>query len=266
MKMKLLLFLIAAPLLFTGCASQKTWVYRANSYSLASSKTEKKVAILPFEDSRENKNENLWGISFIPLVPYGPMNFNSPEGVSQHATSGLWMNFKPTEDFPKALAEDLRNTGLFSDAFFDFRRESGDFAVKGKIISTKYDGRIITYGLSFYGAYLWLVGFPCAWTQNELSLEIGLVDSKTDKLLFLKTYTATPRKSASCIYSLNSDFNYAEMLAELNKQFCMDIQPIVLNPVPLTPEELKAAELKASSISEPSPKTKPKPLGPKSGR
>jgi len=94
---------------------------------------------------RENKNENLSGICFIPLVPYGPQNLNSPEGLSMHTTSGMWLNYKPTEDFPKALAEDLRSTHLFSDAFFDYRREAGDYAVKGKILSTKYVGRTFTY-------------------------------------------------------------------------------------------------------------------------
>jgi len=54
------------------------------------------------------------------------------------------------------------------------------------------------------------------------------MDAKTEKTLFSKTYTATPRSGCSWIYSMNNDFNYAEMLAELNKQFCTDIQPIVL--------------------------------------
>lgn len=217
-----------AVVLSSGCASQKTWVYHANSFSPPSKSIDKKVAVLPYEDARENQNDNLAGICFIPLVPYGPQNLNSPEGLSMHTTSGMWVNFKPTEDFPKALAEDLRNTHLFSDAFFDYRRESGDYAVKGKITSTKYVGRTITYCLSVYGAYLWFIGLPAAWTQNNLSVDLTLVDSKSGKALFSKTYTATPREGYSWIYSMKSDFNYSEMLAELNKQFCIDIQPTVL--------------------------------------
>lgn len=164
----------------------------------------------------------------IPLVPWAPQNLNCPEGISQHANSGFWVNYKPTEDFPKALAEDLRNTRLFSDVFFDFRRDSGDYAVKGKIISTKYVGRIISYRLRIYGPDLWFFGFPATWTQNELSLELTLLDAKTEKNLFSKIYTATPRSSCSWIYYMKSDFNYAEMLAEVNKEFCADIQPILL--------------------------------------
>ncbi len=215
-------------ILFSGCASQKTWVYRANSYASDGKSSEKKVAVLPFQDLRENENHNLSGICFIPLVPYGPQNLNSPEGLQMHTTSGMWVNYKPTEDFPKALAEDLRNTRMFSDAFFDYRRETGDFAVQGKIYSTKYVGRTITYCISFAGAYLWMVGFPATWTENELSIELTLVDAKSEKILFSKTYTAAPRSSCSWIYCLNNDFNYSEMLAEINRQFCTDIQPIIL--------------------------------------
>jgi hypothetical protein len=258
MKKKSLIILSIIPLLFTGCASQKTWVYRSNSYPPAKSSTGKKVAVLAFEDARENRNDNVWGIGFIPLFPCGWQHLSSPEGIQHHATSGMWVNYKPTEDYPKALAEDLRNTGLFSDAFFDFRRESGDYAVKGKILNTKYDGYIITYGLSAYGAYLWLIGFPCASANNELSLELSLVDAKADKTLFSKVYTATPRSSVSWLYVMNNDFNYSEMLADVNKQFCNDIQPVIFgNYTPLTPDELKAAELKTNPVLVPKPVTNP---------
>lgn len=212
----------------SGCASQKTWVYRSNSYTPATPGTGKTVAVLPYEDSRENKNHNLWALYAIPVMPFGWQTLNTPEGIEKHTTSGMWTNYKPTEDYPKALAEDLRKTGLFSDAFFDFRRAGGDYAAKGKILSTKYNGYIISYGLSVYGPLLWIVGFPCASTRNELCVEMSLVDAKTDKPLFSKLYTATPHSKVSWLYVLGNDFNYSEMLAEVNKQFCQDIQPVVL--------------------------------------
>lgn len=209
----------------SGCASEKTWVYHSNSYPLTTASTGKKVAVLAFEDGRENKNQNMWGIYMIPVVPYGWQHFNAPEGAQMHMTSGLWLNYKPTEDFPKALAEDLRKTGLFSESFFDYRKGNSDYAVSGKILNTKYDGYIISYGLSVYGPLLWFIGLPAASVNNELSVELSLVDCKTDRPLFSKVYTATPRKAVSWLYVMKDDFNYSEMLAEVNKQFCTDIVP-----------------------------------------
>jgi hypothetical protein len=165
----------------------------------------------------------------IPVMPFGWQTLNSPEGIQMHITSGMWINYKPTEDYPKALAEDLKKTGLFSDAYFDFRSSASDYSIKGKIVSTKYSGTIISYGLSVYGPLLWFVGFPAGTTHNELALELSLVDSKSNRVLFTKEYTAAPQGGVSFLYYMPNDFNYPEMLAEVNKQFCTDIQPILLN-------------------------------------
>jgi hypothetical protein len=166
-------------------------------------------------------------LSFVPIIPLGWQDLNTPEGTSMHANSGSWPNFKPTEDFAKALAEDLKNTGIFSDAFFDYRIGNAEYAVKGKIMSTKYKSRIVTYGLGLYGGILWFIGLPATWTENELAVNLSLVDSKTDHNLFSKDYVAIPRKETSWAYHFKSDFEYAEMLAELNKQFCTDIEPFL---------------------------------------
>lgn len=214
-------------LVTAGCANQKAWVYRANTYTPVTS-SGKKIAVLAYSDARENKNSNAAMMYLIPLLPCGWQHLQAPEGVQMHITSGMWINYKPTEDFPKALAEDLRKTGGFSDAFFDYRKDNSDLAVTGKILNTKYDGYVISYGLSAYGPLLWIFGFPAATTSNELSVELNLIDSKTEQPLFSKVYTATPQKDVSWLYVMKDDFNYAEMLAQVNKQFCQDIQPIVL--------------------------------------
>jgi curli biogenesis system outer membrane secretion channel CsgG len=233
MKMSKKSFLVlmagAVVLAASGCASQKTWVYRTNSFSPGGQTTEKTIAVVAYEDCRENYNNNYLGLYAIPIMPFGWQTLNSPEGITMHTTSGMWLNYKPTEDYPKALAEDLRNTGLFSDAFFDFRKSTSDYAVKGKIISTKYKGTIISYGLSVYGPLLWFVGFPSGTTYNDLSLDLSLVDSKSNKVIFSKTYTATPQSHVCFLYYMPNDFNYPEMLAEINKQFCTDIQPVIVS-------------------------------------
>jgi len=223
------LLLILSVLMTAGCANQKAWVYRANSYPPAPGSSGKKIAVLAYDDARENKNSNAVMMYMIPLMPVGWQDLSAPEGTQMHITSGMWLNYKPTEDYPKALAEDLRKTGVFADAYFTFRKEDSDYAVTGKILSTKYKGCVISYGLSVYGPLLWLIGFPAASTSNDLSVELTLTDTKIEKALLTKVYHATPRKDISWLYVMKDDFNYAEMLAEVNKQFCLDIQPILNN-------------------------------------
>ncbi len=214
--------------LTAGCSSQKAWVYKANSYPAATASTGKKVVVTPFTDGRQNENQNDVLMYMIPIVPCGWQHLDVPEGTQSHITSGLWVNYKPTEDYPKALAEDLRSTGLFSEASFDYRKGDSDYVVSGKIINTRYDGYVISYGLSVYGPLLWFVGFPAGSVGNNLSVELSLSDAKTEKPIFSKVYTATPHKGVTWIYVMENDFNYPEMLAEVNKQFCQDMQPALL--------------------------------------
>jgi hypothetical protein len=87
----------------------------------------------------------------IPLFPFGWQDFKVPEGSQTHMTSGLWINYKPTEDFAKALATELQNARVFQEAYFDFGRGNADIIVHGKILGTQYSGKAISYGLSAFG-------------------------------------------------------------------------------------------------------------------
>lgn len=219
----LALMLLAA----TGCSTQKAWVYHANSYPPPTTGTGEKVVVLPYEDGRENANKNMWGMYMVPVLPFGWQDLHAPEGASMHMTTGPWTNYKPTEDYAKAMAEDLRSTGLFADAFFDFKKAETGYVVKGKITNTTYQGRILSYGLSVYGPFLWFIGLPAATLQNELSLELSLLDAKSNRVLLTRQYEATPYKKVTWIYALANDFQYPDMLAEVNKQFCEDVRVAV---------------------------------------
>ena len=85
---KTLISVILLALLNIGCASQKAWIYDANNYSSISTQINKKVVVLPFKDSRENHNSNKIFVSYIPLVPFGWMNYTAPEGSSMHMFTG----------------------------------------------------------------------------------------------------------------------------------------------------------------------------------
>ena len=104
--------------------------------------------MLPFDDKRDATNYNRLLLYLIPLMPYGWADYKAPEGATMHVGSSLWINYKPTEDFPKALAQELTDTGRYKEAHFGFSNDNADYVVKGQILNTDYYGTMISYGLT----------------------------------------------------------------------------------------------------------------------
>jgi hypothetical protein len=227
-KIVLLGFLLIPSVFLTACAQQKAWVYKSNSFDFAMPAARRTAVVLPFQDQRENRNSNAYACYMIPLFPFGWMNFDAPEGAQMHATSGLWVNYKPTEDFAKALAEDLSTASIFEDVGFGYKKGDSDVVFTGKILNTKYKGKILSYGLSVYGPIFWLFGAPAATLSNELSLELSCEDAKSGNVLFSKTYTAPKYKKVAWIYSLPNDFNYPTMIRAIYKDFVDHVGKTIL--------------------------------------
>jgi hypothetical protein len=176
----------------------------------------KSVAVPPFADNRKNENTNLIGLMYIPLMPYGWMNLNTPEGGQRHISSGLWL-FRPPEDLAKAVAEEINNSGIFREAFFTNRASEGELILKGNLISTFYNGNLISYCLSIYGADLWLIGLPAGSYSNNLEISFELVERETGRVLWNGTYKRNFSKTF-WIYAPGADFRYDELLKEIMKE------------------------------------------------
>jgi len=218
---------VTALVIGSGCASQKSWVYSPNTYDRTlSSQTdvgEKTAAVLPFSDSREDVNKNRVLFYLVPLAPFGWADFEVPEGAAMHINSGLWVNYKPTEDYAKALAEELNSSGLFRQAYFDFRGGNSDYTIKGEIVSTEYKGKMITYGLSAFGPLLWLFGLPSSAISNDLTVTLTCIALTSNEVVISKTYNAPHYSKIGWIYALPSDFNYSSMLKDIYRDFVHDL-------------------------------------------
>lgn len=215
--------ILLSMLLITGCKSQKAWVYAPNQFQDRQPLSSKKAIVQPFADLRENDNSNKLGLYLTPLFPFGWTDLKVPEGEEWHVFSRLWINYKPTEDFPKALASEVQNARIFKEAHFDFGRGDADIIVSGKILNTDYSGKILSYGLSAYGPVLWLIGLPAGTASNDLSLELFCIDASSNRQLFAKTYKVPTYSRWGWIYSMPNDFNYPDMLKDIYKQFVSDL-------------------------------------------
>ena len=157
----------------TGCASARSWSYTPEPRSAIDPLANVSVIVLPFEDRRPKENSNFILIYLIPLVPYGWMALETPEGVQMHVNSGLWQ-FRPPDDVARAVAQEVENARVFRETFVGNRASDADYVLLGEITSMKYEGKIISYGLSVYGPLLWFFGFPSGHTANELTLTLKL--------------------------------------------------------------------------------------------
>jgi hypothetical protein len=220
---KIVLAALLVPVLAGGCSTQRAWVYRSNAYAGATP-NEQEVVVLPFRDDRQNVNDNRILLYLVPIVPFGWADYDVPEGATQHVTSGPWTNYKPTEDYPKALADELRSAG-FDRAHFDYSDDGARYVVRGAIVDTTYSGRIYSYGLSAYGPLLWLFGLPAGSASNELEVELSLADKQTGATLVSRRYRAPRYDATSWLYVMKSDFEYPTLLAGVYKQFVAEAQP-----------------------------------------
>jgi len=170
----------------------------------------KSVVVLPTEDLRINENSNLYALYLIPLMPFGWMTYDTPEGPDRHLTSGQWI-FRPSEDIAKAIAQDLQNLGMFKETFFGYRPSDGDLVLRSQLHSTRYNAKVLSYGLSIEGPLLWFIGFPAGTYSNELRLEMRLEDQKTGKLVWSGGVTEL-EGSAVWLYAMGADFHYDTLL------------------------------------------------------
>jgi hypothetical protein len=236
----ILFLLIVSAFLLSGCANQKAWIYKAEPHVVSTPILNKSVAVPPLMDQRENANTNAVLMYLIPLMPFGWQNLNTPETIQMHLNSGLW-TFKPPEDFAKAIAEELNNSSIFKEVFFTHRESEAELAFRGKILSTKYDGYMFTYGLSVYGALPWFFFFPATYVSNELGLQMQLVDLKTQDVLWEQSYKKED-SHVSIIYALQPDFMYDKFLKDIMKEAMASIKSKLAKKVASEQKEAPPAQ------------------------
>ncbi|MFZ2170942.1 MAG: hypothetical protein WAW61_15055 [Methylococcaceae bacterium] len=217
-----LFVIFMAALSFTGCATQKQWQYTSEQESVNQIRINKSVSVPPLLDNRLSENHNMIGMYLIPLMPFGWQELNVPEGFQGHITSAAWL-WKPNEDIAKSVAEELNKSHLFKEVFFTNKASDGDIVLEGAIKSTKYNGKILSYGLSIEGPLLWFIGFPSGTFNNELILNFKLKDKKNNAVLWEKDYKQSI-SNTSWIYHMPSDFEYSSMLKTILLQVIKDIQ------------------------------------------
>jgi hypothetical protein len=186
----------------------------------------KTIVVPPLADLRPANNTDRVWLYLLPLMPYGWQDFNQPERMTTHVNSGRWQ-FTPTEDIAKALATEVANRRLFTEARFASTDGDADWVLQGTLSSLRYEGRLLTYGLSVAGPNLWILGLPAGSVKNSLALTLRLEDRRSHSMLWENSYDMKHDEGLFGIYNLAEDFWYDSMLKQLMPRILSDLEAAI---------------------------------------
>lgn len=221
MKRKLIIILLALSVL-SGCGTTAKFIYPAKGRNLIRFSDgpayQKKIAVVPFEDMRGDKNQyGTYFLYLIPLMPFGYAEYERPDAARMFNTIAEF-DFDMSEDLAKAAAYSLRKSGLFVDVFFTFGgdKEKAQLLLEGEVFSTIYNGKIFSYGLSAYGPLLWFFGLPAGTSRNNIVLNLKLTDLTTKEGVWEKNYNLTHKIVQGLYYHYGHDVRgYAYLMQEI---------------------------------------------------
>jgi hypothetical protein len=152
-------------------------------------------------------------VALVPFVLWGSQHLDRPEQVDLHIATSRW-GIQPGEDIARAVAAELQNSGVFRAAFYSTRLSEGDLELDVTIDRLHADGKIITYGLSLAGAYLWAV-LPAMSADSDLALDFDLRERAGGRSLWSGHFERHDESGLCWIYSPPDEFMYASLLKDM---------------------------------------------------
>ena len=210
----------------SGCATRAAFMYSPSDTVAAELKNAPlplKVAITPLSDARNHDNTNYGPLHLIPLVPYGSRHYDRPDAANRFISHASY-NFRPSEDFAKAVMEEIKQNRFFEEVFLTQReREPGvDLIVTGTISDTLYSGTVISYGLSLYAPLLWLAGLPVGTAHNTVSLSLEMERASDNAVVWSCDVNGDWGKTVGLYYNWASDFEGYPLILRKGLHACME--------------------------------------------
>jgi hypothetical protein len=182
---------------------------------------DKTVAVTPFDDNRPLLNTDYLFLHWIPVMPFGWQDLETPEAFPRHVHTSYW-EFNPSEDLGRALAAELSRAGIFRNVSFTPTPRDADLVLQGRILSTRFLGFLISYGLSAAAPAAWVLGLPSAHITNGLEIEVTLKDAESGRTLWSGEYMSVI-KGLNGLYYDRPDFFYPELFADIAGQVVEDL-------------------------------------------
>ena len=208
--------ILIAILFMSGCASSgQSWKYTSNTRQYSKPISNLTLAVPNLQDKRKNKNSQNVMLALLPLVPYGSVNMQVPDGQF----------IKPTEDFSKAIAEEISNAAIFKEALYTNKLSDSDLFLEGTLYSSKLKDTVTFYGLSLPGDLLWILGAPTGKATNKITIRYRLLD-KNYNVYMDKTYSKK-KSRYNFFWTPKGPMFFEEIFKEIAIEVVEDIKQVV---------------------------------------
>jgi hypothetical protein len=176
-----------------------------------------KVAVRPFEDLRGNKIVDHGLLFLVPFIPYGTKTVDRPE----RAGTFPGFVFHPAEDFPQAIVLELQQNRLFQEVVYEAgaANSNDDLIVTGRVITTRYVHKKLSYGLSlFYAAggnqIIGLAGLPMDIYEYTLALSMEMRRTSDNTIVWSYATEGSRSQVAGAYYGGAPYDGFAALLSQ----------------------------------------------------
>ena len=168
----------------TSCLGNREWSYPPQPSGTYLGVTAKqsvpaRLVVLPLKDHRGRETQSEYWRAAVPLIPYGSTTYERPENAAEPVPADV-VAFDPTQDFARALADEVRESGVFTSVTFAEGGDipSTDFVLRGNLHSTRWERNITTYLLGPLGTVFWAVGMPMGNTTTSVGMDLELTPAR----------------------------------------------------------------------------------------
>jgi hypothetical protein len=146
-------------------------------------RTDLRVAVVPFGDSRGFEQEGISWWLLAPLVPWSTGAAERPEETEVNTDHADHFRLQ----VPRVLAQYLHHAGLFGRVAYlpngTADPEEWDLVITGEVARCRRDEMRTLYGLSAGGVALWFLGAPMGYDRVGWELKLALRDARSGAAL-----------------------------------------------------------------------------------
>jgi hypothetical protein len=212
--------------IFLQCRSPQSFSYIPRESPEPKVKLEKRIGILPFKDLRPEKHEYRIVFLYIifPLILWQTFDEERPSKYDSN------YKFHFNEDLRRALRSELESNRQFSEVYLTEKAmpENYDLKIETEIFSTKEKITGTAYGLGIFIIPFTYLGIPIANVENEINLNLKILETKSNKLLFQKEYTNKANRYQSR-YNSEKFQNEIEIVQKMFPEISNDIVNAIAN-------------------------------------